>query len=141
MPKTTVRVSMSSSDISSDPFTLTGAFGVTSDGTAGLDLLNGLTRTKIGTGAVIIADASTFTNTGEDQLAYLFIKNLSTNVSSTVFTDSIIIKVSDGGSNHLTLGHLAGGQSIVLPFSADNDITLTADVANTVVEYLLVHAG
>lgn len=140
MPKTTVRVSLSSSDISSDPFTLTGAYNVTTDGTTGLDLVNGLTRTKIGLSAVALADASTFTNTGENQLAFLFIKNYSTNPSAIVFTDSIVIKVDDG-SAPLTLGHLAGGQSIILPFSADNDITVTADVADTVVEYCLVHAG
>ncbi len=131
---------MASSDISSDAFTLSGGFNVTSDGTAGLDLLNGLTRTKIGITATTIADASLFTNTGEDQLAYLFIKNFSTTPTSPTFTDAVKISVDDG-SAPLVLGYLAGGQSIILPFSADNDITLTADIADTVVEYCLVHAG
>lgn len=140
MAKTTVRTSISSSNITSDAFAITASFDVTTDGTAGLELTTGLTRTKIGTSATTIADASDFTNTGEDQLAYLFIKNFSSNTSSTVFTDSVIIKVSDG-ANHLTLGHLAGGQAVILPYSANNDITLTADVADTVVEYMLIHEG
>ena len=140
MAKTTVRTSISSSNITSDAFSITASFDVTTDGTVGLELTTGLTRTKIGTSATTIADASDFSNTGEDQLAYLFIKNFSSNTSSTVFTDSVIIKVSDG-SNHLTLGHLAGGQAVILPFSANNDITLTADVADTVVEYMLIHEG
>jgi len=140
MAKTTIRLSIGSSDLTSDDFNLSAGFNVTSDGTTGLSLTTGLARTKIGTSATTIADASTFSNSGESQLAYIFIKNLSTNISSVVFTDSIIIKVSDG-SNHLTLGHLAGGQSIILPYSADNDITLTADTADTYIEYMLVHAG
>lgn len=140
MAKTTVRTSISSNNITSDAFSIATSFDITTDGTAGLELTTGLTRTKIGTSATTIADASDFSNTGEDQLAYLFIKNFSTNTSSTVFTDSVIIKVSDG-SNHLTLGHLAGGQAVILPYSADNDITLTADVADTVVEYMLIHEG
>ena len=131
---------MASSDLTSDAFSLAGAFNITTDGSTGLDLTTGLTRTKIGTSATIIADASTFSNTGESQLAYLFIKNFSSTPASVTFTDSIIIDVSDG-SNHNVLGHLAGGQSIILPFSADNDIRLTADTADTVVEYMLVHAG
>lgn len=140
MAKTTVRTSISSNNITSDAFSIATSFDVTTDGTTGLELTTGLTRTKIGTSATTIADASDFSNTGEDQLAYLFIKNFSTNTSSTVFTDSVIIKVSDG-SNHLTLGHLAGGQAVILPYSANNDITLTADVADTVVEYMLIHEG
>jgi len=140
MAKTIVRSSISSNDITSDSFSISTSFNITSDGSAGLDLTTGLTRTKIGTSATTIVDASDFTNTGEDQLAYLFIKNFSTNTSSAVFGDSVIIKLDDG-TNQLTLGHLAGGQAVILPYSADNDITLTADTADTVVEFMLIHAG
>lgn len=140
MPKTTVRNSISSTDITSDSFNLSNSFSVTTDGSAGLDLTTGLTRVKQGTTATIIADASDFTNTGESQLAYLYIKNFSTNATSVVFTDSLIIEVSDG-TNHLVLGHLAGGQSVILPFSASNDVRIKADTADTIVEYMLVHAG
>lgn len=125
---------MASSDLTSDAFTLTGAFNVTSDGTAGLDLTTGLTRTKIGTSITTIVSASDFTNTGEDQLAYIYIKNFSSNVSSTVFTDAILITVGTAA-----LGYLAGGQSIILPYSAESDLKLTADTADTVIEYQLIH--
>ena len=125
---------MSSSDLTSDPFTLTGSFNVTSDGTAGLDLTTGLTRTKIGTSATTIVASSGFSNTGESQLAYIYIKNFSSNVSSTVFTDAILITVGTAA-----LGYLAGGQSVILPYSADSDLKLTADTADTVIEYQLIH--
>lgn len=140
MATTTIRLSIGSQDLTSDPFAISSGFNVTSDGSAGLDLTTGLARKKIGTSAEILLDASTFSNTGESQLAYVFIKNLSSNLSSVVFTDSIKIDVSDG-TNHNVLGYLAGGQSIILPFSADNDIRVTADTLNTVIEYVLVHAG
>ena len=125
---------MASSDLTSDAFTLTGAFNVTSDGTAGLDLTTGLTRTKIGTSITTIVSASDFTNTGEDQLAYIYIENFSSNVSSTVFTDAVLITVGTAA-----LGYLAGGQSIILPYSAESDLKLTADTADTVIEYQLIH--
>lgn len=125
---------MSSSDLTSDPFTLTGSFNVTSDGTAGLDLTTGLTRTKIGTSATTIVTSSDFANTGESQLAYIYIKNFSSNVSSTVFTDAILITVGTAA-----LGYLAGGQSVILPYSADSDLKLTADTADTIIEYQLIH--
>ena len=35
----------------------------------------------------------------------------------------------------------AGGQSVILPYSANSDIYLTADTADTVIEYMLIHAG
>ena len=114
MAKTTVRTTISSNNITSDAFSITSSFDITSDGTNGLDLTTGLTRTKICITPTTIVDASDFTNTGEDQLAYLFIKNFSSNVSSTVFNDSVIIKLDDS-TNQLTLGHLAGGQSVILP--------------------------
>ena len=141
MAETTVRSSISSSNLTSDAFSITASFDLTTDGTAGLELTTGLTRTKIGTSPVTIADGSTFTNNGENQLAYLFIKNFSSNVSSTVFDDSVKIEVSDGSSSHLVLGHLAGGQAVILPYSANNDIRLTADVTDTVVEFMLIHEG
>lgn len=133
MPKTTIRLSMSSTDLTSSSFTLSSSFNIT-DGTNGHDLTTGLTREKLASGDNTILTASDFTATGEAQLAYIFIKNFSSNVSSAVFTDAIAIKVGTA-----ILGYLAGGQSIILPYSADNDLKLTADTANTVVEYQLVH--
>ena len=141
MPKTTASVGLGSSDLTSNPLSLSARFSLTTDGTAGLEETTGLTRIKVGTSATTIADESEdFTNSGESQLAYIYLKNFSTNATTPVFTDSLIIKVSDG-SNHLTLGHLAGGQACLLPYSANNDITITADTADTIVEYIIVHEG
>ena len=141
MPKTTASVGLGSSDLTSNPLSLTARFALTTDGTAGLEETTGLPRIKVGTAATAIADErADFTNNGESQLAFIYIKNFSTNATTPVFTDSLIVKVSDG-SNHLTLGHLAGGQACLLPYSANNDITITADVANTIVEYIIVHEG
>tara|TARA_R100001591_G_scaffold115293_1_gene130644 strand:+ start:3233 stop:3577 length:345 start_codon:yes stop_codon:yes gene_type:complete len=112
---------------------LSGSFNIT-DGTNGHDLTTGLTREKLASGDNTILTASDYTATGESQLAYVFIKNFSSNVTSTVFTDAVAIKVGTA-----ILGYLAGGQSIILPYSADNDLKLAADTADTVVEYQLVH--
>ena len=140
MAKITASVGLGSSDLTSSPLSLNARFTLTTDGSAGLEETTGLTRIKIGTSATTIADASDFGDTAESQLAYIYLKNFSTNTSTPVFTDSVIIKVSDG-ANHLTVGHLAGGQACLLPYSANNDITVTADIADTVLEYIIVHAG
>ena len=142
MPKTTASVGLGSTDLTSNPLSLSSRFLLTTDGSAGLEETTGLTRIKVGTSPTTIADASAdFTNSGESQLAFIYIKNFSTNATTPVFTDSLIIKVSDASSSHLTLGHLAGGQACLLPYSGDNDITITADVANTIVEYIIIHEG
>ena len=133
MPKTSIKLSMSSQDLTSSSFSLSGSFNIT-DGTNGHDLTTGLTREKLASGDNTILTASDYTATGESQLAYVFIKNFSSNVTSTVFTDAVAIKVGTA-----ILGYLAGGQSIILPYSADNDLKLAADTADTVVEYQLVH--
>lgn len=142
MPTSIVRIALSSKDITSDPISLSDSQKITSNGTAGLDLTTGLKREKLqASAAVVIADGSTFTNNSESQLAYIYIKNFSTNAASPVFTDSVKVIVSDGSSNHLTLGHLPGGHAIILPFSANNDIQLHADTNDTIVEHILIHAG
>lgn len=140
MATSIIRLGFSSKDIVSDAFSISDSQNITSDGSTGLDLTTGLSKIKVGTSAVTILDASTFSNTGESQLAYVYIKNLSSTPTSITFTDSLIIKLDDS-SNQLTLGHLPGGHAAILPYSADNDLTLTADTANTVVEYMLIHAG
>lgn len=135
MAKTTVKNVISSNNITSDPFSITSSFDITSDGTAGLDLTTGLAKIKLGAGDNTILTAADYTLTGENQLAYVYIKNFSSTTVAT-FTDAVAIKVGTA-----VLGYLAGGQSIILPYSADNNLVLTADTANTVVEYILVHAG
>jgi hypothetical protein len=145
MAKTTVRNIISSNNITSDAFSISNSFDITSDGTAGLDLTTGLARMKITASATdtLLIDASDYTSNGESQLAYIYIKNFSSNVGTTVFTDSVIIKLdgNQDGTTDATLGHLAGGQSVILPYSANADIYLNADTANTVIEYMLIHAG
>ena len=143
MPKTTVKNVISSNNITSDAFSISSSFDVTTDGTAGLDLTTGLSRVKIPASDHLLVDASDYTNTGESQLAYVYIKNFSSNTGTTVFTDSIAIKLDGNtdGTPDATLGYLAGGQSVILPFSAESDIYVTADTANTVVEFIIIHAG
>lgn len=140
MATSIIRLGFSSKDIVSDAFSISDSQNITSDGSTGLDLTTGLSKIKVGTSAVTILDASDFSNTGESQLAYVYIKNLSSTPTSITFTDSLIIKLDDS-SNQLTLGHLPGGHAAILPYSANNDLTLTADTADTVVEYMLIHAG
>ncbi len=143
MPKTTVKNVISSNNITSDAFSISSSFDVTTDGTAGLDRTTGLSRVKIPASDHLLVDASDYTNTGESQLAYVYIKNFSSNTGTTVFTDSIAIKLDGNadGTPDATLGYLAGGQSVILPYSANSDIYVTADTADTVVEFIIIHAG
>ena len=140
MATSTIKLSLNS-DITTSNVALGASFSLTTDGTAGLDLSTGLARVKIGTSDEVLVDASDFDATGEDQLAYVFIKNLSTNPSSITFTEAVAIKL-DGdadGTADATLGYLAGGQSIILPYSAESDIMVKADVADTVLEYIVIY--
>lgn len=136
MPKTTVKLSMSSLDLTSSAFSVATSFNLTTDGTAGLDESTGLVRKKIPASLHTLLAAADFSNSGESQLGYVFIKNFSTNASSTVFADSVAITV---GSQ--LVGHLAGGQSAIIPYSADADFKVTADVVNTIVEFIYVNEG
>ena len=136
MPKTTVKLSMSSLDLTSSAFSVATSFNLTTDGTAGLDESTGLVRKKIPASLHTLISAADFSNSGESQLGYVFIKNFSTNASSTVFADSVAITV---GSQ--LVGHLAGGQSAIIPYSADGDFKVTADVVNTIIEFIYVNEG
>ena len=141
MPTSIIRIALSSKDIVSDAISLSDSQKITSNGTAGLDLTTGLKRQKLqSSAAVVIVDEDDYATKSESQLAYIYIKNFSTNAASPVFTDSVKILVSDGSSTHLTLGHLPGGHAVILPYSANNDIQLHADTDNTIVEHILIHA-
>jgi len=141
MPTSIIRIALSSKDIVSDAIALSDSQKITSNGTAGLDLTTGLKRQKLqSSAAVVIVDEDDYATKSESQLAYIYIKNFSTNAASPVFTDSVKILVSDGSSTHLTLGHLPGGHAVILPYSANNDIQLHADTDNTIVEHILIHA-
>jgi hypothetical protein len=136
MPKTTVKLSMSSLDLTSSAFSVATSFNLTTDGTAGLDESTGLVRKKVPASSETLLASSDFSNSGESQLGYVYIRNFSTNASSVVFADSIAITVGTQ-----KVGHLAGGQSAIIPFSADGDFKVTADTADTIIEYMYVNEG
>jgi hypothetical protein len=136
MPKTTVKLSMSSLDLTSSAFSVATSFNLTTDGTAGLDESTGLVRKKVPASSETLIASSDFSNSGESQLGYVYIRNFSTNASSVVFADSIAITVGTQ-----KVGHLAGGQSAIIPFSADGDFKVTADTADTIIEYMYVNEG
>lgn len=136
MPKTTVKLSMSSQDLTSSAFTLSSSFNITTDGSAGLEESTGLLRKKIPASSETLISAADFSNSGESQLGYVFIKNFSTNASSIVFADSVAITIGTQ-----KVGHLAGGQSAIIPFSADGDFKVTADTADTIIEFVYINEG
>ena len=127
---------MSSLDLTSSAFSVATSFNLTTDGTAGLDESTGLVRKKVPASSETLLAASDFSNSGESQLGYVYIRNFSTNASSVVFADSIAITVGTQ-----KVGHLAGGQSAIIPFSADGDFKVTADTADTIIEYMYVNEG
>jgi hypothetical protein len=127
---------MSSLDLTSSAFSVATSFNLTTDGTAGLDESTGLVRKKVPASSETLIASSDFSNSGESQLGYVYIRNFSTNASSVVFADSIAITVGTQ-----KVGHLAGGQSAIIPFSADGDFKVTADTADTIIEYMYVNEG
>jgi hypothetical protein len=141
MATTTISLGLSSSNLTSNKINLSTSFNVTSDGAVGLVETSGLTREKLpATTDTVVIDASDYSLSQESQLGYVLIRNLSTAPAAPVFTDSVIIKIVDGANSNV-LGHLAGGQSAIFPFSAESDIVLNADIVDTYVEYIIVHAG
>jgi len=136
MPKTTVKLSMSSLDLTSSAFSVATSFNLTTDGTAGLDESTGLVRKKVPASLETLLASADFSNSGESQLGYVYIRNFSSNASSVVFADSIAITIGTQ-----KVGHLAGGQSAIIPFSADGDFKVTADTADTIIEYMYVNEG
>lgn len=128
MATTTVKISISSADLTSDTLSINKTFTLQSAAGAGITQTSGLNRVNgIGTITTVFA-AADFSN---DE-AYLFLSN----------TDA-----TRGNQVTLTLGSqktavLQGGDSIFMAIDPSAlDIKLTADSASTTVEYQLFHNG
>tara|TARA_R110000796_G_scaffold57700_2_gene133187 strand:- start:22291 stop:22677 length:387 start_codon:yes stop_codon:yes gene_type:complete len=128
MATITAKITISSSDLTSDVLSLSKTFNLTSTAGAGINQTSGLTRLN---GLNSITTIFAAANFSVDE-AYLFLNN----------TDA-----TKGNQVTLTLGSqktavLQGGDSVLMAIDPSAlDIKLTADQASTTVEYQLFHNG
>ena len=128
MATITAKITLSSSDLTSDILSLTKTFNLTSTAGAGINQTSGLNRLNGLNSLTTIFAAADYS---ADE-AYLFINNTDT---------------TKGNQVTLTLGSqktavLQGGDSVLMAIDPSAlDIKLTADQASTTVEYQLFHNG
>lgn len=128
MAKITAKITISSSDLTSDVLNLTKTFSLTSTAGAGINQTSGLNRVNGINSLTTIFAAADYS---ADE-SYLFINNTDT---------------TKGNQVTLTLGSqktavLQGGDSVFMAIDPSAlDIKLTADQASTTVEYQLFHNG
>ena len=128
MATTTVRITISSADLTSDSLSLSKSFNLTNSAGVGILQTSGLNRlNNLGTITTIFS-AADFTN----EEAYLFLHNTDTTKGNTVTLTQ--------GSQQVAL--IQGGDSIFMAIDpASLDIKLTASSAASTVEYQLFHNG
>jgi len=128
MATTTVRITITSSDLTSDALSITKSFTLTDNAGTGITQTSGLTRVNGLNSLTTIFSAADFSN----EEAYLFIHN-----TDPARTNKVILTQ---GSQQVAF--IQGGDSILMAIDpATLDIKLTADLASTVVEYQLFHNG
>lgn len=138
MATTTVRLTIQSADLTSDALSITKSFNLTSSGgvgitqTSGLNRVNGLGITGVGTTTIFSGGSPTFT---ADE-AYLFLSNTDTTKGNQV---TLLMHL---GSADRKVCVIQGGDSIFMAIDPSvGDIKLSATSASTTVEYQLFHNG
>ena len=128
MATTTAKITITSSDLTSDTLNITKSFNLTSTAGAGITQTSGLNRVNGLNSITTIFDNADFS---ADE-AYLFLSNTDT---------------TKGNQVTLTLGSqktavIQGGDSVFMAIDPSAQlIRLTADQASTTVEYQLFHNG
>lgn len=126
MATTTVRLTIQSSDLTSDALSITKSFNLTSAGSAGITETSGLNRVNGLNSITTIFNNSDFAN---DE-AYLFLHNTDTTKGNQVTLTH--------GSQKIAV--IQGGDSVFMAIDPSAQlIRLTADSAATTVEYQLFH--
>ena len=126
MATTTVRLTLQSSDLTSDALSITKSFNLTSAGGVGITQTSGLNRVNGLNSITTIFDNGDFVN---DE-AYLFLHNTDTSKGNQVTLTH--------GSQKIAV--LQGGDSVFMAIDPSAQlIRLTAASAATVVEYQLFH--
>jgi hypothetical protein len=128
MATTTVRITITSPDLTSDALSITKSFILTDNAGTGITQTSGLTRVNGLNSLTTIFSAADFSN----EEAYLFIHN-------TDATRGNIVTLTQGSQQ---VAVIQGGDSVFMAIDpATLDIKLTASSASTVVEYQLFHNG
>lgn len=136
MATTTVRLTIQSPDLTSDALSITKSFTLTGTGgtgiteTSGLNRVNGLGITGVGT--TTIFSAADFSN---DE-AYLFLSNTDTSRGNQI---ELLMNLGSPKADRKVCV-LQGGDSVLMAIDpSDGDIKLSATSASTTVEYQLFH--
>ena len=131
MATTTIKITMSSADLTSDALSISKTFNLTDSSGTGLTQTTGLNRLNNLSSTVVSARAD-YSNTE----GYFFICNTDTTKANTV-----TITFSDAASVD-TVSILQGGDSMFMAVDvSDYSITLTASSATSTVEYQIFHNG
>lgn len=127
MATVTSKLVITSSDLVSNPISLTLNSNITASHTSGL-ARSPITSIAKGTGAgqVTLYTAGDFAAT-----AYLYIKN-----TDLTLTDYIYV-YADTSADDPTLLRLSGGQFAYLPLNADTTLKAYAATSGTIVEYMV----
>lgn len=128
MATTTVKISISSADLTSDTLSISKTLTLQSAAGAGITQTSGLNRVNGVNGDTTIFAAADFT---VDE-AYLFLHN-------TDSTRGNQVTIKHGSQ---TVGVLQGGDSVFMAIAPQSsNIIINADSASTTVEYQLFHNG
>ena len=126
MATTTAKITLASTDLTSDTLDFTQSASITASHTTGL------ARAPITSTAVGTASGQVTLYTGDDYaaIAYLYIKN-----TDATATDYVYVYKDGGTDNWLKL---AGGDWAFLPLIADDTLKAWATTSGTVVEWMIV---
>lgn len=122
MASVTANIKIQSPDVSNDVLSLEVAYNMTTDGSAGVDELIGISRKSGLNVKSVLFSATTYPNGG-----IVYIKNLDSTYANGVLIELGLVEV----------GSVAGGEAYLIPWNADEDFSVTADVAGTLLEYAL----
>tara|TARA_R100001463_G_scaffold100934_1_gene155379 strand:- start:2674 stop:3129 length:456 start_codon:yes stop_codon:yes gene_type:complete len=149
MATTTLTLGITS-DISSNALNISTNFNVTTDGSTGVSETSGIARlTLADTNVKTLLDLTASSGGAApvslvDKKAVLYIKNC-----DATFTDHVDVRFGDTDNEHARALRIYGGQFAVLPLlnddnvsggaTADCDVEVVANTADTTIEYALFY--
>jgi hypothetical protein len=126
MATVTASIIIQSPNITNDVLSLNLSYNMTVDGTDGVSEIVGVSRRSgVNTRTTLFA-SSNYANGG-----IVYIKNL-----DPVWGNEVLFEVGTG-VNAVDVGVLNGGEAYLIPWNGEEEFSVTADEAGTVIEYAL----
>lgn len=120
------QLKITSPDITNDVLSIDLGYNFTKDGAAGVDELVGISRRSgVNTRTTLFA-SSQYANGG-----IVYIKNL-----DSTFANKVLIEMGTG-VNAIEVGVVNGGEFYLIPWNGEEEFSVTADEASTVIEYAI----